>query len=271
MFRIDMSDSDFDESILERIWNKVKGGMKDKFIAVVLKYSEEKEDVEVAVDEWYSTKIVTGEESKCICSHDIEIKNYVKNRYNNNVLRIGSECINKFMGSEVKTDIKVMKSQLQYQKTGNGSHRMCSSCKRHSIPIEEEEWKTLCKTCLKAGNTATSLVLANGRKCSVCLKPTIPAEAEEWRTKCKICYKKGLSSESDSNEEELRDCVSCGLPKISSSEAEWKVKCGACYAKSKAVEDALPKRKCTSCGLLKINTTDPSWKKSCLSCFVKNK
>lgn len=232
---INMASPRFQESVIRRIWAEVGGSLQDKFIAVLLKYSNEKDDIAIAETEWCYLSVNRDEPSQCICSHEIEERHFIKNKYNSNVLRIGSECINRFLGDGVKQDTKLIKQQLAYEKNGNGSHRLCSSCKRHSIPISTEDWVKICKSCYKKRKitgenivVTESLPLLNGRNCTVCLRPTIPVGAEEFKTKCQQCWKKSLETKVEG-----RECQDCKQHNIPLSSEKYVVRCYKCYAKSK--------------------------------------
>lgn len=266
MASIDMLNQDHDYKVA-RIWEKTNGNMSKKFKAVLLHYSVEKEDIKIAKDEWSEHKVIETVDSFCICSHDIVIRYFYINRKNGNILRIGSECILKFMNEEASKDVKILKSQRRYEKNGNGSHRMCFECNRYSISVDEPEWKNTCKSCFKkVGASSKSIVLLKGRNCIVCLKSTISLDEPAWKTKCKECY-----NEETSSEEECRQCIICKEFNIKDTEPEWKNKCLKCYKRKDVSTDDCTLRKCTVCKLNKIKDTEPSWKTKCVTCFVKTK
>lgn len=184
-----------DDYKVKEIWKNVKGDMPEKFKAVLLFYSEEHEDFEKAIDEWKDvTHSLNGGKNDgnfCICSHDIFNNFYVENRYNKNKLRVGSDCIEKYFGEDVYEQCRNILKQHNYRNNGSGKYRMCAACYRHSIPIDTEEWKNLCKSCYKKGETQEApLVLLEGRKCNMCNKITIKLEEPHWMKTCTFCYKK---------------------------------------------------------------------------------
>jgi len=227
----DMSDPGFDSDIISEIWEEASSG--SKFKDVLLEFSEDKQDFVLAVKEWVHLKIgeKNDENGYCICSKKITIEHYVKNKHNGNILKIGSECIDKFLTDDTKIDSKLLKAQLNYQKNGTGSHRMCSACNRHAIGIDEPKFITMCKTCFRSGAKVTTQVpLLNGRNCSICIRPVIPNTEPEWKTECSTCYKNKQEQTALSN----RQCSICLQYKISITEPKWKNKCGKCYMSTKS-------------------------------------
>lgn len=274
MTSIDMLNKDHDYKVI-RIWETVKGGMPEKFEAVLLHYSVEKKDIEIAKLEWSEYKTIESIDSFCICSQKIELRYYVINRHNKNILRIGSECIIKFLNEEVGKDIKMLKSHRRYEKHGDGSHRMCNECNRYSIGVDEPDWKKTCKSCFKkVGSSTKAIVLLKGRNCISCLKSTISPDEPAWKTKCSECYKKEkdfVESSEETDEEEFRQCSKCKKFNIKDTEPEWKKTCLNCYKKKDASDENCEYRKCSVCKLDKIKDTEPNWKKKCTSCFAKTK
>jgi hypothetical protein len=300
---IDMSDRNFEESILSDIWKTVKGGCPSKLEAVLFKYSEESKSFDLAIGEWHMLGVVTADFSWCICSHKIQDKYFIKNTINGNILRIGSECIHKFLSDDIKEEARDLRTQLKYQQKGNSSHRMCSSCKRHSIPIDEESWKTICRTCFKKGvREVESLALVEGRICIICNRPTIPLDEPEWKTKCRSCYKtvsteeefssqgKGFSSTRKDFSRQGKE-FSTVKKKDFLEESSTTKEIAQSLAKQKGLsqpskgtfakkEFTAPKvkpvssegcRKCSLCGEFNISQDEPTWKVKCLTCYLKSK
>lgn len=69
----------------------------------------------------------SGEYLKCCCSHDILCLNFYQNVLNNNVLMIGSDCINKFT-----KDTKIHNDYKLYSKI----FRKCAYCNRKTLVTE---------------------------------------------------------------------------------------------------------------------------------------
>lgn len=86
------------KNILEPIWLLIRDNMSVKFKTVLLYYSES-EEYEEALEEWtvISSKYIARKKySSCICSNKINRRFFIVNKLNNNVLCLGSTCINKF-------------------------------------------------------------------------------------------------------------------------------------------------------------------------------
>jgi hypothetical protein len=148
MSTINMLDPNFNENILIRIWKKVNGNMPEKFAAVVLKYSEERKDIDIAINEWEFHKYLTDGQSKCICSHDISDKYFIKNKHNGNILRTGCDCIEKLSNEKLSESIRIKKAAVNYQKKGGGTNRQCSKCNGFYITIKEDISVIICIRCV---------------------------------------------------------------------------------------------------------------------------
>lgn len=235
---IDMLSFNEDEKIIS-IWNKTKKKSKPELLkAVLFTYSEDKSDDNF--NEWSTYRVKTDEdddeETFCCCSHTIHDLYFIKNKVNDNVLRVGSECIHKFLPLEAEKDATILRKQLHYQKSGSGKHRMCYSCHRNSIPITEPKWNNTCKKCQKSGLIAETknIIQLNGRECSECHKVCIPDSEPSWKTQCQSCYKANHPNYPQNNEDTHRRCETCKKLCISKEEPFWKKKCVSCYIKTKS-------------------------------------
>lgn len=86
------------KNILEPIWSLIKNNMSIKFKNVLLHYSES-EEYDDALEEWtmISNKYIPiKKQGRCICSNRITRRFFIVNKLNDNVLCLGSSCINKF-------------------------------------------------------------------------------------------------------------------------------------------------------------------------------
>lgn len=239
------------------IWDKLTefgGGnsMSERFIAVIAYYSELIND---AIEEWD----LYNKESKitinnCICSQNIEYNYFIKNKYNNNILVIGSSCISKFCNDDVVEVHKISVKKRKY----DGDKRMCQNCCNYRISSNKDSYVTFCKTCYKAGFTIPSesyRTLMNYKPCSDCGLNLINSD-ESWKTKCKNCFKEKKTT--------FRQCNICKENNISLVEPTWKNKCSNCYIKEKNTS-----RECSICKEKKIPINEPSWKDKCGGCYYK--
>lgn len=255
---IDMQDPTEDSKV-ESIWcNILSGHMSSRFKAVLLYYSES-DNIEDAINEWNLYKVSDANDvsSICICSHDIHHEYYVRHQTNGNILRIGSECINKFMGEDVRTDADILRKQLQYQKKGNGSKRICESCHHHKIPIDAPIWKVKCKSCFTTNpkTTTVPLIYVDGKTCSVCKRLTIHHDEPEWKTICKGCYNNGH-----------RTAPMMPTPMMSANMMPANM-----MPVNMMSRHMTQYRTCDTCHVSNIPVHDPHWKKQCLTCYRNKK
>jgi hypothetical protein len=228
MDRINMYDEEDDYKIQE-LYTKAPSKKKAELFQFILLHFSDAKELEDAIEEWSIDSVsdsmmvrnsISGQSessSFCICSQEISQRYFVKND-NGNILRIGNECINKFMSDALKHQANIFKRQMQYEKSGTGLHRMCAVCHRHNIPSDKPSWMVTCKTCFKSGHRATSAVHINNRPCSNCNQLLIPRDAPQWRTLCPSCYKNNC-----------RPCSKCFKKIIPNTEPSWKQVCNQCY------------------------------------------
>lgn len=175
--------------LIQPIWDRTKGGMPEKFIAVVLSFSEEKEDITIAINEWKYKGLGDGLPTQCICTHRIEEIYFIRNKINGNILRTGNDCIEKVTPySKLGTDIRDISKQAEYRKRHvykAPQHRMCPSCKWYRIRVKDID-RTHCEVCIENGDiNMRSMVLIRGRICTVCLRPAI--EQGDETSICERC------------------------------------------------------------------------------------
>ncbi len=229
MERIDMQNFE-DEYKIHDIYTVAPSKKKSELFKLVLVHFSEAKDFDQAILEWNIDSVSDnlsvhnsisdqGEASSmCICSHEIKQSYYVKNQVNNNILRIGSECINKFMSDNLKEQANILKKQMHYQKTGSQAYKMCGVCHRHNIPIESPSWKNTCKACFKKGDKAEAVINMNNRPCETCHQLRIPPTEPSWKLKCSTCYKANC-----------RICTKCLKPTIQQNAPKWITMCSKCY------------------------------------------
>lgn len=127
--------------------------MKDNFERVILYYSESNNFNE-AMSEWSGSDLHVDSNSRCICSHDINYVNYVVNSKTNFMLRIGSDCIDKFSEhDELKQELAEYQKRIKYK----GDKYWCTGCKRH---MSNDIYAPVCNTCSKYGvKSSTDYIL----------------------------------------------------------------------------------------------------------------
>jgi hypothetical protein len=249
-------------------------GMPERFTAVIMAYSQSK-DYEYAINEWSVINVNSSEYTEqCICSHKIEINNYVRNNINGNVLIIGSECINKFGSGNMKTNLRIVSNIRKY----TGTKRMCQRCCKHKIPGNAEDWKTLCRSCYKKGERTASeeyKQVMGYRQCKQCKKFSISKDAEDWKMVCNSCYSRILTERVDDCKNiGYRSCQQFKKLSIPEDAEDWKTLCNLCYNRKilgrfdhtgeiKKVEC----RQCQTCNKSNIPKNEPGWKLQCLDCY----
>ena len=279
---------------IEMIWdilNQTDGckKMPERFMAIILTFSQSKEPIE-AMKEWTNIQNIQNENEKepqklfceikqCICSQNIEITYRVKNKLNNNILVIGSSCIEKFGCKELKDLHKAIKKRDNY----GGDKMMCAGCCNHRIAADES-WKTYCTKCFDSGIRKPSDVykilnqykecsmckkqeilpssqkiicyncsLINAKECSLCKEKRLPLDSPIWDKICRECIEEGMKNP--------RECSICKLKRISSNDATWKTTCSFCIEEGNANP-----RQCSRCELKKIPSYKPIDIKLCVDC-----
>lgn len=214
-----------------------------RFELVLVHYSEDN-TFDKALEEWQNV-YAGGDDYQgqtfCICSHPITNLYYIRNSLNDNVLRVGSECIGKVnFSEEVKNKTKALVKSSNYK----GDKRMCQACGRHSIEYDLPAYHTRCKKCYKAGNMSLPeyMNLDNSKiekSCKDCGGSYLVLPDEEWKNQCTSCYKKSLSLQSsrpvqsDSSKVE-KICKDCRKKYLVLPAENWKTQCLNCYRKSRA-------------------------------------
>lgn len=171
---------------------------------------------------------------RCFCIQTIQKLRYALYKPNNEVILIGSECINKFLGKDI-------------QKVADG--RGCVICNSVLDKRKEYQRDGYCsKDCMEQHLYRT---------CSICKTFSILKSDPIDMELCNGCENKRRYN---------RICEMCDNFSISISEPEWKRICTSCYMDKKDI-----RRQCLSCLQFNIKGYEPSWKKNCIDCFKKLK
>lgn len=204
--------------------------------------------------------------STCCCSQYIEKEYFYMNRLNDNILRIGSSCIEKFAKDTTMFD--------DYERIRK-LHRKCQGCKKvvlcteigddlcnscHSNPSKAEKKICMaclclrvctygrCKACFKGDAHCIGIgIEANKKQCEKCDGDFYPSES--WKKICLDCY---------NAEKTTRNCDKCG-DEFAASE-DWKKTCKNCFLSSSKL--------CQDCN--GIFLPKGAWQKICYKCY-KNK
>ena len=222
--------------VISSLWDELyekKGtsNMAERFLYVIKHFSKNKNfnDI-IETDEWLcdSENPDLGDDTKCICSQSIHYGVYIKSKLNGNILRVGNVCIKKMFGinSDIIDQAKYIESKNRYDRVGVGINRMCTSCLRYKISIDEPSYKTVCKSCYKMGlKGVNNGLLLDGKECVQCKKKVL--KKDDWRTKCHSCYIKDSNS---SNRDVIKKCLSCNF--VLPDSEKWKMYCTSCYIKN---------------------------------------
>lgn len=104
----------------------------NKFIFELKKYSNNKED---PISEWDFTKDIQRIENidkKCICSTSISVIYKIKNKYNDKVLEIGSECVKRWIKPKIYC-IECKSVIGNVIKRTNEQDFTCPKCKKQKL------------------------------------------------------------------------------------------------------------------------------------------
>ena len=167
--------------------------MELNFMSVLIYFSHSK-DFNMAKSEWISiTKYSSIPNAFCICSHKLEHAFFITNKINGNILRVGQECINKFLSGEMGTQANEVQRRLKSTEDPT-KRRWCGGCKRNNILPTDPQTNTVCKKCWKKGTRPNMLEESQSdklfnRPCMGCGKYVIGKTEPEWKKNCPSCYK----------------------------------------------------------------------------------
>ena len=146
---IDMRKSSHNESVQKMSSDMFKKGL-DKgeiFKRILVRYSVDKK-LGGSLKEWsWFLAYRDDHESFCFCSHrDILIHFYIFNRFNGNILRVGSECVNPFIDTKTLGKFKRTKTSFSIYRCPicrdsgtpfSKTHPVCQDCCSYSDPKKE--------------------------------------------------------------------------------------------------------------------------------------
>lgn len=269
--RIDMRIEAEDYKV-QNVWDAMDNSRdkSSRFRAVIKYYStlptvipEEEYDMLAAMKEWSLFSIAPEEEEEenkdttiqCICSQYINNPYYVRNKINGNILRIGSDCIQKFGSSELVMECQEAERQRLYNMRGSGRFRQCAACRKFRVGVKQPEWRKICNSCYKSGVRVQddSKQVVGGRECVDCHMAAIPPDKPAYVTRCIGCYRRWKSGELTSGQ---------------SSQYRWN--------SSRNTNPIPPNqragdRMCSECGVVTIYSDQPAYIRKCRSCFSLEK
>lgn len=232
----DLRQDDIIVNLWKRLEEKYKHlDMPHRYIYCLFKFSQSKGDILTTIKEWehFDDQGNARGESNCICSHPIKILIYIRNKYNHNILRVGSDCIIKTPGNdELVESVRIYILQHQYQQQRIQTHRFCAGCLKHSISGNYKSTYTLCYNCNMNKIQPKTFLYYDGRKCKNCHKPTIAPWAAKYITICTQCCNEAPALF-------LRQCYDCGDYNIHQSAPPTYIRCLDCNmkkAKAKVVK-----------------------------------
>ena len=202
--------TDIDEAV-NNLWIQLNNSnQKIRFDYILLWYSQERKDINEAIKEWEMVKEINDtdiDDTKCICSHDIKFKFYITNLINDNILRVGSDCIGKLNSDRLNKEMLAVKYI--------GKKRQCKDCGHHKISPDKESWITRCVPCYRKYKNMKH------RNCLDCNKYMTDKDV----TYCQSCYLEHKIY----SEMEYRECEICKKRNIHPKTPAYVDKCVSCY------------------------------------------
>lgn len=208
------------------------------------------------LNQWAVYRTKTGGDvdvlgSQCICSQKIQKLFFIKNLQNGNILRVGSDCINKTESANALTNsfkkmVKLVKNCIGCNKpfpVTELTGKCCQNCKDHQtsefsvcmicLKSKASPGHKRCNQCFEAGRSDWVQIqvidepiddyLAQARTCKNCPNPVFgPA----WKTVCGTCYAQGQQEKKPAGEAN-KNCEKCKQPFF--ADADWKKICPNCY------------------------------------------
>lgn len=165
------------EVIKQEVWKVWKD--KPSRFRNVIRVTSQSVKYEDAIKEWVEIEEVDISSKTCICSHAIQDKCFIQNKYNGRILIVGNECIHKFGTDEMVESHQVRKNIMQYK----GDKYPCENCGRHLI---KKKFQRFCGPCRKMGATAPSDAYKSVVKIDICAHCEKETQLEE-RGMCSRC------------------------------------------------------------------------------------
>lgn len=182
-----------------------------------------------------------GYSGNCCCSKEIQNFFYIYNYENDNILRVGSVCVDnpKYMqmiGSRFSDACNKMGDKLKTKNTEfmySKNHVDCIQCGAHTVPKNKEE--QICTECIKKKNL---------RPCITCTQHKIKVTEPSYVSQCKECYKiyrlqehKPNNLSDELKKEYYRECTQCKEYNVLKTAELWKKTCFDCYKNNKSDDD----------------------------------
>lgn len=247
--KIDMLHDSSNGQVLIDALYKEKGvtDMPERF-KLIVRYFSEPIPTEDPINQWKFMQWSTGEKQFCCCGHGIENSYFIKNIRNNNILRVGSDCIEKIGGLSIKEEFKQVKKIIKQNPPKNikiGYESSCGECKKEFL--SENKSDQYCSNCLG--------------KCNACNRPTLKrdiikgycSECHEKIIKCKHCEEDFLSKNGSDQycngcKSQFKQCCMCGKEFLNKNAGTH---CEKCYHKCNKCERMIYSSKdtCAMCSI----------------------
>ncbi len=225
-------------AFIERTWDDYNPRDKPgRFVAILLGFSEEPKNYDVALEEWEPIANPDFRHDQCICSQHIENCYPYRNKLSGQELIIGSECIKKFGNEAMVINHNFIKSKDSYQ----GLRRRCEVCLKNKIKPLAASNVTRCKACRSMGDVPVNdlYVKYYYKECVGCGQQAIPPDRSNLYDTCAGCrYKEFMANQAlryttKVVDCEYRPCVKCLSNNISVDEPSWKKLCLGCWRQTR--------------------------------------
>jgi len=244
-------------------------------------------------NEWEPLGSIGSASTSCICSHWIDDNIQILNVINDNILTVGSECINKIVEKDLNSifsrKMKQFLSRWKYLKnkeSGGFANKQCKICYRNVIQSHIQS--NICGRCQgenpgKSEYDYPSLIVPWGRNCGLCKRCTIEEQEDKSVEFCRDCqYKEEMKSRIN------YQCEVCLKYIVERKRSDHNGKCSTCKNKelcsrckqySENTHQHLGRRvcnrchthngrECVDCHKYNIPNTEEKWKTRCKPCYI---
>lgn len=222
---------------------------------------------------------------QCICGHDVAFPIYLTNSVNNNIVKIGLDCMMKFL-----PHMQEVARLTLINLTSVNQFKMCGSCFCFKIP-PTEQWKTLCADCYSSNRRIVSLAYKIAffyKDCVKCGNLSVPGNRSV--PVCEDCRTTETLHPTETSQLEyvdtpqvnqlvvgndgpqMKQCTVCCQLNIPPEES-WKSMCKGCYMAKRGGNcggnsntSYGDKVACQKCGMKKIAADKAHIFKLCFTC-----
>lgn len=241
-----LNNGDVDQYVIQDLYEQYHVSTQpERFRIILLHFSENQQNTDISelqesqkekkleelfyqyITQWniyISTKNMGNYTTNCCCSHVIHRLYYIYNRFNGNILLVGSICIKKVFERSSKlgrgTEIPL---HLEYKKVS----RLIKHYKKHGEMPKDITTIDNCKKCNVESvvNSHNMCEKCSKKKCLGCGELFYINDNNSWYKYCSNCFRENHVK---------KMCKICGvLFNVNKEEANWKKLCSPCYAKTK--------------------------------------